>query len=111
MEKQIFINFAVNDLQRSMDFYSALGFSNNPQFSDYTIFSKDNEPIFIHEALVDKYLKKNRISMKEFLKMENNKYCSIKLIELLEKIYTEEDEFLDLFEKDNETSYSSMYSE
>lgn len=36
MEKQIFINFAVNDLQRSMDFYSALGFSNNPQFSDDT---------------------------------------------------------------------------
>ncbi len=34
MAKQIFINLAVKDLQRSMDFYSALGFSNNPQFSD-----------------------------------------------------------------------------
>ena len=31
---QIFINLAVNDLQKSMDFYSALGFKNNPQFSD-----------------------------------------------------------------------------
>lgn len=34
MTKQIFINIAVNDLQKSMDFYTALGFSNNPQFSD-----------------------------------------------------------------------------
>lgn len=34
MAKQIFINLAVKDVQRSMDFYTALGFSNNPQFSD-----------------------------------------------------------------------------
>jgi len=34
MEKQIFINLAVKDLSRSMDFYAALGFSHNPQFSD-----------------------------------------------------------------------------
>ena len=34
MAKQIFINLAVTDLQRSMDFYTALGFTNNPQFSD-----------------------------------------------------------------------------
>ena len=36
MPKQIFINLAVKDLQKSMDFYTALGFSNNPQFSDET---------------------------------------------------------------------------
>jgi uncharacterized protein len=36
MSKQIFINLVVKDLQKSMDFYSALGFSNNPQFSDDT---------------------------------------------------------------------------
>lgn len=34
MEKKIFINLAVKDLQKSMAFYTALGFSNNPQFSD-----------------------------------------------------------------------------
>ena len=34
MAKQIFINLAVNDLQKSLDFYTALGFTNNPQFSD-----------------------------------------------------------------------------
>jgi predicted lactoylglutathione lyase len=34
MAKQIFINLAVKDVQKSMDFYIALGFTNNPQFSD-----------------------------------------------------------------------------
>lgn len=34
MAKQIFINLAVKDLQKSMNFYAALGFTNNPQFSD-----------------------------------------------------------------------------
>lgn len=34
MEKQIFINLAVKDLSKSMAFYTALGFSHNPQFSD-----------------------------------------------------------------------------
>lgn len=34
MAHQIFINLAIKDLQKSMDFYTALGFVNNPQFSD-----------------------------------------------------------------------------
>jgi len=36
MAKQIFINLAVKDLQKSMDLYTAMGFTNNPQFSDDT---------------------------------------------------------------------------
>ncbi len=36
MTKQIFINLPVKDLQKSMDFYAAMGFTNNPQFSDDT---------------------------------------------------------------------------
>jgi len=36
MAKQIFINLAVKDVQKSMDLYTALGFTNNPQFSDET---------------------------------------------------------------------------
>ena len=32
--KQVFINLAVKNLQKSMDYYTALGFTNNPQFSD-----------------------------------------------------------------------------
>jgi uncharacterized protein len=34
MTKQIFINLPVSNLQKSMEFYTALGFINNPQFSD-----------------------------------------------------------------------------
>jgi len=34
MPKQIFINLAVKDLKKSMDFYTAMGFTNNLQFSD-----------------------------------------------------------------------------
>lgn len=34
MAKQIFINLAVKDLKKSRAFYTALGFTNNPQFSD-----------------------------------------------------------------------------
>ena len=36
MAKQIFINLAVKNLQQSADFYTALGFTVNPQFSDDT---------------------------------------------------------------------------
>ncbi len=36
MNKQIFINLAVKNLSKSLEFYSALGFKNNPQFSDET---------------------------------------------------------------------------
>ena len=34
MNKQIFINLPVKDLKNSMDFYTAIGFTNNPQFTD-----------------------------------------------------------------------------
>jgi len=36
MQKQIFINLPVKDPKKSMNFYTALWFSNNPQFSDDT---------------------------------------------------------------------------
>jgi len=36
MSKMIFINFPVVDLPLSMAFYEALGFTNNPQFTDDT---------------------------------------------------------------------------
>jgi len=34
MAKQVFINLAVKNLPKSVSFYTALGFSENPQFSD-----------------------------------------------------------------------------
>lgn len=36
MAKKIFINLPVADLQKAMSFYTAIGFSNNPQFTDDT---------------------------------------------------------------------------
>lgn len=36
MPRQIFINVPVTDLKASMAFYRALGFDNNPQFTDET---------------------------------------------------------------------------
>jgi predicted lactoylglutathione lyase len=34
MPKMIFVNLPVTDLQRSMRFYEAVGFTNNPQFTN-----------------------------------------------------------------------------
>jgi predicted lactoylglutathione lyase len=34
MAKKIFINLPVSDLQKAMNFYTAMGFTNNPQFTD-----------------------------------------------------------------------------
>ena len=34
MAKQIFVNLPVKDLQRSIDFFTGLGFTFNPQFTD-----------------------------------------------------------------------------
>jgi predicted lactoylglutathione lyase len=34
--KQVFINLPVKDVEKSMNFYTQLGFTNNPQFSDET---------------------------------------------------------------------------
>jgi predicted lactoylglutathione lyase len=36
MAKKIFINLPVTNLQNAMTFYTAIGFSNNPQFTDKT---------------------------------------------------------------------------
>ena len=36
MSSKIFVNLPVKDLKRSMDFFTSLGFTFNPQFSDET---------------------------------------------------------------------------
>ena len=36
MAKKLFINLPVADLQKATNFYTAIGFTNNPQFSDDT---------------------------------------------------------------------------
>jgi predicted lactoylglutathione lyase len=68
MAKQVFINLAVKDLQKSMDFYTALGFSNNPQFSDDTAKCMVwSENIFVmiltHENLL--HLQQNQLQIQK----------------------------------------------
>lgn len=36
MNRNIFVNLAVNDLNRAVEFFTALGFTFNPQFTDET---------------------------------------------------------------------------
>lgn len=36
MSRMIFVNFPVSDLPHAMKFYEAIGFTNNPQFTDET---------------------------------------------------------------------------
>jgi predicted lactoylglutathione lyase len=66
MASQIYVNLPVKDLQRSIDFFTALGFSFNPQFTDQNatcmIIGENNfvmlltEPFFqsfIHKPIAD----------------------------------------------------------
>lgn len=45
MRRQIFVNIPVSNLPQAMDFYTAIGFVNNPQFTDETaacmVFSEE----------------------------------------------------------------------
>jgi predicted lactoylglutathione lyase len=45
MKPMIFVNLPVDDLQRSMEFYTQIGFTNNPMFTDETaaamVFSEE----------------------------------------------------------------------
>ncbi len=70
MAKQIFINLAVKDLDKSMDFYQQMGFINNPQFSDNTakcMVWSDN--IFLMIMTHDKF---NTFATKPIADTKNN---------------------------------------
>lgn len=56
MATQIFINLPVKDLKKSMAFYEAIGFTNNPQFTDDTAACMAfNENIFVMLLTYDKF--------------------------------------------------------
>ena len=70
MAKQIFINLAVKDLDKSMEFYIQMGFINNPQFSDNTakcMVWSDN--IFLMIMTHDKF---NTFATKPIADTKNN---------------------------------------
>ena len=56
MNKQIFINLPITDLKKSMDFYTAIGFVINPQFTDDSgACMALSEEIFIMILTIDKF--------------------------------------------------------
>lgn len=85
--KQVFINLAVKDLNQSMDFYTALGFSNNPQFSDDTakcmvwseqifvmLLTHDKFKTFTNKPIADT---KNSIAGLFYLSMESREQLNL----------------------------------
>lgn len=58
MPTQVFINLPVKDLKKSMSFYDAIGFKNNPQFTDETAACMVlSDTIFVMLLTHDKFKK------------------------------------------------------
>lgn len=57
MAKQIFVNLPVKDLKRSVDFFTALGFTFNPQFTDENATCMIIGDNIYAMLLVEKYFK------------------------------------------------------
>jgi uncharacterized protein len=71
MSKKIFINLPVTDLKKSMDFYTKIGFTNNPAFTDDTAASMVlTEEIYVmlltHEKLAQ-FTSKTIIDAKKYV--------------------------------------------
>ncbi len=63
MAKKIFINLPVADLQKAMSFYTTIGFTNNPQFSDATsacmVLTEEIYVMLLTHAKFSEFTKKN----------------------------------------------------
>lgn len=82
MAKQVFINLPVKDLKKAMAFYEAIGFTNNPQFTDETaacmvwsdaifvmLLTHDKLRQFISKAIIDA---KQTVGVINALALESN---------------------------------------
>jgi uncharacterized protein len=62
MATKIFINLPVADLKKSIDFYTAIGFTNNPQFTDHTaacmVLSEEIYAMILTHAKFKEFIKK-----------------------------------------------------
>lgn len=62
MSRMIFVNLPVTDLQRSVDFWSGLGFTFNPQFTDENaacmVISDDADVMLLTEKFFSTFTKK-----------------------------------------------------
>lgn len=68
MVSKLFVNLPVRDLKKSMDFFEALGFSFNKQFTDDTaacmVISDENYAMLLTEAKFGEFSKKKIIDAK-----------------------------------------------
>jgi predicted lactoylglutathione lyase len=66
MEAKIFVNLPVKDLKRTMDFFSGLGFSYNPQFTDEKaacmIINQDSNVMLLREDFFKSFTKKGIVN-------------------------------------------------
>lgn len=82
MSKQVFINLPVKDLKKAMAFYEAVGFTNNPQFTDETaacmvwsdsifvmLLTHDKFKQFISKSIIDA---KQTVGVINALSLESN---------------------------------------
>lgn len=69
MSRNIFVNLAVNDLDRAVEFFTALGFTFNPQFTDETatcmIISDTIYAMLLTEPKFDTFAPKARCDTRE----------------------------------------------
>ncbi len=76
MANQIFVNLPVKDLKKSMAFYEAVGFKNNPQFTDDTAACMVlTDTIFVMLLTHDKFKQftsKTIIDAKSSIEMANS---------------------------------------
>jgi predicted lactoylglutathione lyase len=69
MATKIFVNLPVKDLERSMDFFTKLGFSYNPQFTDEKaacmIIAEDIYAMLLTEPFFKNFTKKEIVDAKK----------------------------------------------
>ncbi len=75
MSKQIFINLPVKDLKKSMVFYEAIGFTNNPQFTDETaacmVWSENIFVMLLTHDKIKQFISKSIIEAKQHVGVIN----------------------------------------
>jgi uncharacterized protein len=69
MSKKIFINLPVTDLKKSMAFYAAIGFTNNPAFTDDTaacmVLTEEIYVMLLTHSKISQFTTKNIIDAKK----------------------------------------------
>ncbi len=71
MSKQVFINLPVKDLDKAIDFYQAIGFTINPQFTDDTaacmIWSEEIFVMLLTHGKIQEFTSKQIVDAKKYV--------------------------------------------